>query len=401
MAERATADTPGPAAKNGPARVVLLLQDLYFGGTQRQALELARGLDPDRYRAEMWMLAAGRDFAPEAEALGIPLTWLSPSPVVGLDALRALWRELGRETPDIFVPLTAVPNVWGRIFGRLRRVPAILGTCRGGGAVGRQHERLLRRLAHHHVCNSRQLRDALVHGLGHPENRVAFIPNGVDTDHFTPPPPELAPVRDVILCLARMAADKDHETLLRAFEIVAREHGRAELWLVGDGPEAAGVARLVARHPFRDRIRAYPGAADPRPFYQQAKILVLSSVREGLPNVILEAMSMAVPVAATAVGGIPEVLLGRPGPAGPAVPPGEDDLRDGQSGLVAPPSDPAALAWIVLRLLRDDALRERLGRAGRARAGAEYSLAAMVRAYQDLFDLLRRDARMGRPSEDG
>jgi len=376
MAHPATAITPGPSAVKRPARVVLLLQDLLFGGTQRQALELARGLDPARLAVELWMLAPGADFAPKAEACGLPLVWLSQRPTVGLDALRGLWRRLGQTPPDILVPLTAVPNIWGRIFGRLKGVPVVLGTCRGGGAIARQHERLLRRLAHHHVCNSRPLGDTLTGGLGHPASRVTVIANGVDTDHFAPPPDDLRPVRDVILCVARMSEDKDHETLLRAFEIAAREHERAELWLVGDGPLAAGVARLVARHPFKGRIRAYPGGADPRPFYQQAKVAVLSSRREGLPNVILEAMSMGVAVAATAVGAIPDVLSG-------------DVLSgDGRCGLLAPPGDPEALARAMLTLLGDDALRERLGRTGRARAVADYSLGAMVAAHEALFERL-------------
>lgn len=366
---------PGPAATPAPARVVLLLQDLLFGGTQRQALELARGLDPGRFAVQMWMLAPGRDFAPKAEACGIPLVWLSQAPKVGPDALRALWRRLGTHPPDILVPLTAVPNIWGRLFGRLRGIPAVAGTCRGGGAVARQHERWLARLAHHHICNSPPLREHLVAGLGLDPGRVTFIPNGVDTEHFAPPPEDLLPVRDVILCVARMSADKDHETLLRAFEIVARDNERAELWLVGDGPEAAGVGRLVARHPFRARIKAYAGGADPRPFYQQAKILALSSRREGLPNVILEAMSMGVAVAATAVGGIPGVLLAGPDGAGFAE----------ACGLVAPPGDPAALAAHLGTLLRDDALRLRLGRAGRARAVSDYSLRAMIAAHEAVF----------------
>jgi glycosyltransferase involved in cell wall biosynthesis len=377
MPQPATAKPSGLAAPGGPARTVLLLQDLLFGGTQRQALELARGLDPARFAVEMWMLAPGRDFAPKAEAYGIPLVWLSQSPAVGPDALRGLWRRLAAHPPDILMPLTAVPNIWGRIFGRLRRIPVVVGTCRGGGAVARQHERLLRRLAHHHVCNSTPLRDILVNGLGHPAGRVTCIANGVDTDHFAPPPEDLRPVRDVILCVARMSADKDHETLLRAFEIAAREHERAELWLVGDGPEAAGVARLVARHPFRGRIRAYPGGADPRPFYQQAKVLALSSRREGLPNVILEAMSMGVAVAATAVGGVPDALAA--GPDGPG---------EAACGLLSPAGDPAALAANLLALLRDDALRDRLGRAGRDRAVAEYSLRAMVAAHEAVFSRL-------------
>lgn len=406
MAHPATASAPGPSPVRRPARVVLLLQDLLFGGTQRQALELARGLDPARFAVELWMLAPGADFAPKAEACGIPLVWLSQRPTVGPDALRGLWRRLGQTPPDILAPLTAVPNIWGRIFGRLKGVPMVLGTCRGGGAIRRQHERLLRRLAHHHICNSPPLRDALVDGLGHPAGRVTVIANGVDTDHFAPPPEDIRPVRDVILCVARMSEDKDHETLLQAFEMAAREHERAELWLVGDGPLAAGVARLIARHPFKGRIRAYPGGADPRPFYQQAKVAVLSSRREGLPNVILEAMSMGVAVAATAVGAIPgvvsggvvsgEVVTGRAGP-GPGTEPGAPDVPgvpgmpatdDGPCGLLAPPADPAALARAMLTLLRDDALRERLGRTGRARAVADYSLGAMVAAHEALFERL-------------
>ncbi|MEF3697017.1 glycosyltransferase [Desulfolutivibrio sp.] len=393
MAHPATPVTPGSAAAQGPARVVLLLQDLLFGGTQRQALELARGLDPTRFAVEMWMLAPGRDFAARAEACGIPLVWLSRNPAVGLDALRNLWRQLGQTPPDILIPLTAVPNIWGRIFGRLTGIPVVVGTCRGGGAIARQHERFLRRLAHHHVCNSRPLRDILVDRLGQTADRVTVIPNGVDTDHFAPPPEELRPVRDVILCVARLSEDKDHETLLQAFEIAAREHERAELWLVGDGPLAAGVARLIARHPFKGRIRSYPGGADPRPFYQQAKAVVLSSRREGLPNVILEAMSMGVAVAATAVGAIPEVLSGRAGPVSGPVPDapgasGAPGTNDGWCGLLAPPGDPAALAQTMLTLLRDDALRESLGRTGRARAVADYSLGAMVAAHHTLFERL-------------
>ncbi len=394
MAHPATPVTPGLAAAPAPARVVLLLQDLLFGGTQRQALELARGIDPARFAVEMWMLAPGRDFASRAEACGIPLVWLSQSPTVGLDALRSLWRRLGQTPPDILAPLTAVPNIWGRIFGRLTGIPVVVGTCRGGGAIARQHERFLRRLAHHHVCNSRPLRDILVDGLGHPASRVTVIPNGVDTVHFAPPPEELRPVRDVMLCVARLSEDKDHETLLKAFEIAAREHERAELWLVGDGPLAAGVARLIARHPFKGRIRSYPGGDDPRPFYQQARVVVLSSRREGLPNVILEAMSMGVAVAATAVGAIPEVLSGRAGPVcgqtkpgapGASGAPDAHGTHDGWCGLMAPPGDPEALARIMLTLLQDDALRESLGRTGRARAVADYSLGAMVAAHERLF----------------
>ena len=137
---------------------------------------------------------------------------------------------------------------------------------------------------------------------------------------------------------------------------------------MGDGPEAAGVARLVSRHPFRSRIRAYPGGADPRPFYQQAKILVISSVREGLPNVILEAMSMGRPVAATAVGGIPDLVV-------PDV-----------TGLLCPPRNREALGETIAGLLADEDKRLAMGRAARERAVALYSMDAMVRRHETVFE---------------
>jgi len=346
-----------------PARVVFLLQDLFFGGTQRQALELASRLDRDRFAPEFWMLADGRDFAPQAARAGIPLTWLSASPKVTAASLRALWKKLKTDRPDVLVPLTAVPNIWGRVFGRLRKLPAVVGTCRGGGAIKRQHERWLKNCVAHHIVNAAPLKDALVR-LGRPESKVTCIPNGVDTAYFVPPPEELRPVREVVLCPARYCEDKDHETLLAAFERTVAERPRAELWLVGDGPLRTRVRTLAARSPVRGAIRTYPAAPDPRPFFQQASVVVLSSVREGLPNVILEAMSMGIPVAATAVGGIP------------------DAVEPERTGLLCPPRNPEALGANMARLLADEDLRRQYGENARARVLEQFSMETMVRRHE-------------------
>lgn len=359
-----------------PARLVLLLQDLSFGGTQRQALELAKRLDRTRFAPECWMLMDGRDFAPQAAAAGIPLRWLAPTPGIGLTNLAALWRTLARERPDVLVLFTAVPNIWGRIFGRLRKLPAVVATCRGGGAVRRQHERFLKNWATHHIVNAAPLRDQLLR-LGRAEDRITVIANGVDTAHFTPPPEDLQPVREVVLCPARFCEDKDHETLIRAFEITVAKRPRAELWLVGDGPLRTRVRTLAARSPVRGNIRTYPAAADPRPFFQQASLVTLSSVREGMPNVILEAMAMGLPVVATDVGGIPSVV--------------ERDV----TGLLCPPRDPAALGEQLAALLADAARRRRFGQTARERVETHYSMETMVRRHEAVFDRVLSES--GRP----
>ncbi|HML53812.1 MAG TPA: glycosyltransferase [Solidesulfovibrio magneticus] len=353
-------------AQETPARVVFLLQDLEFGGTQRQALELGLRLDRSRFAPEFWMLADVRDFAPRAEAGGIPLTWLSPYPKVGAQSLAGLWRKLKASPPDLLVPLTAVPNIWGRVFAKLQGVAPVIGTCRGGGAIKRQHERFLKGLCDRHIVNAAPLAKALT-ALGRPADRVECIPNGVDTDHFLPPPDDMRPVREVVLCVARFCEDKDHETLIRSFEYVVARRPRAELWLVGDGPLRTAVRTLAARSPVRGLIRSYPSTPDPRPFFQQASVAVLSSVREGLPNVLLEAMAMGLPVAATAVGGIPDLVV-------PDV-----------TGLLCPPRNPQALGETIAGLLADEDKRLAMGRAARERAVALYSMDAMVRRHETVF----------------
>lgn len=349
-----------------PKRLVLVLQDLLYGGTQRHALELARRIDRSRFAPEFWMLCAGGDFAPQAREANVPMRWLSDKRAVTFSSIRALRRAVAAEHPDVLMPLTAVPNIWARIFGRLHKTPCIVATCRGGGNIKRQHERFLAGLAHHHIANTQALKNALV-ALGRRDDQVSVIPNGVDTDLFSPDPDGLRPWRKVILCVARFVPDKDHQTLVRAFDLAFAKVPDAELWLVGDGPLKNRVEFGLRRLACENRVRIFPGGPDLLPFYRQASVLALSSLREGLPNVVLEGMACGVPVAATAVGGIPEVV------------------EEGRTGFLSPASDPQALSASFVRLLADDDLQERMAHEARRVALEKYSMAAMVARHEELL----------------
>ena len=248
-----------------PARLVFLLQDLKFGGTQRQALQLARLLDPARFQVEVWLLAAGTNWPPWPGG-GLSLVRLGRQEHVGPAALARLWRRLKNQPVDLLMLLTVVPNIWGRILGRLARVPVIVGNCRGGGAPWRQHERWLWRLAHHVICNSAALSRVLTR-LGVPDARLSVIPNGVDTDYFRPAPETSQPYPSVVLCVARMVPDKDHDTLIRAFALAAPNFPQAQLWLVGDGPGLAGARRLAEASLPPGSFRFIPPQADLRPLF--------------------------------------------------------------------------------------------------------------------------------------
>lgn len=350
-----------------PARLVFLLQDLKFGGTQRQALELARRLDPARFRPEIWLLAAGDDLLLLAQDWGLSPSWLSRREAVTPGALLNLWRRLRRGDCELLLAFTVAPNIWGRILGRLAGVPRIVGNCRGGGAPRRQKERWLWPLAGHIVCNSASLKSILTRQHGVPEARLSVIPNGVDIDYFQPARDGDRPYPQVVLSVARMVPDKDPETLIRAFALIMPDFPQARLWLVGDGPGLPAAGQLAQQILPPDAFRFLPPRQDLRPLFKEAGLLVLSSRRESLPNVVLEAMAAGLPVAATAVGGLPELVT-------PA-----------RTGWLAPPGNPEALGAALGRLLSNPEQCRAFGRAARRRAVQDFSLGAMVSRYEEVL----------------
>ncbi len=349
--------------------MIFLLEELNFGGTQRQTLELARGLNPKKFQSEIWLLRAGENLAPLARSWQIPVVPLAQTSIVGPLSLANLWQRLKREKIDLFLLLTAIPNIWGRLLGKLAGLPCIIGNVRSNTA-NRQHERWLWPLAHHLVCNNQVLKRLLINAYNIPPQRLTMIPNGVDTNFFKPPLNSRTTENLKILSIGRLVPDKDQETLIEAFKIVLQDHPGAELWLVGDGPRQCYLQKLMQQLLPAGRALLLPGQADIRPFLQQAGVFVLSSAIEALPNVLLEAMAAGLPVVATDVGGIPEAVM------------------QGQTGWLVPSRRPALLAEALSKLLADEDKRRAFGQAGRERVERNFSLNQMVSSYEALFDEL-------------
>lgn len=352
-----------------PLKTVFLLEDLCYGGTQRQNLELALRLDRRRFNPAILTLTGQTDL--DGEAADLEVRHLGASRKAPPLFFAALGKKLAALAPDILVPCTALPNIWGRIWGRILRLPVIVGTCRGGGAPARQHERLLWRLADHIVCNSQASVEAM-RAIGVPGERLTLINNGLDTEHFTPGAEKTCGSGPLIVCVARLAEDKNHKLLLQAFDLAKKIIPGARLALVGEGPAEGALRKFAAALPADTQaaIEWAGASADPLPWYQKADIFALSSLREGQPNVILEAMGCALPVCATDVGGIPALV------------------RSGETGLLSPTGDAAAFAANLVRLLQNPEEARAMGRAAREKAAASYSYNTMVETHESLFERL-------------
>lgn len=341
------------------------MEDLCFGGTQRQMLELLLRLDRKKFAPSVCTLTGPTDLDHIVHSAGLQLFHLNTSRRVPLFFFITLGFYLYKARPDIILPCTALPNIWGRIWGKLLHIP-VIGTCRGGGGPKRQYERWLWRYTRSLVCNSQALHKTLT-GLGVPDKHLVCIENGVDTQRFAPEEPNIALRSPIILCVARLAQDKEHLTLFRAFEKIIQNSPDTLLYVVGDGPEENNLKNWVANHGLEEKICFFAGTTDVRPYYAKAKVFALTSAREGQPNVILEAMSCGLPVCATAVGGIPALV------------------KHGETGLLSPRGDSVAFAENCISLLNDGVLSEKMGNNARDMVIEKYTYENMVRAHEDLF----------------
>lgn len=195
-------------------------------------------------------------------------------------------------------------------------------------------------------------------GYGARPESVTVVPNGVEPSLLVPGPgPEekLSKLRaldlegkQIVVAVARFSPEKGLDRLIRAMPLVKRQVPDSALLLVGDGRERPRLERLAEELGVRDRIR-FAGSVPPPEVKHHlglASVFALPSRVEGLGSSFLEAMACGLPIVAGPVGGIP------------------DFLEDGKTGLFCEPENPASLSEKIVRLLRDDALASRLGRAG-------------------------------------
>ncbi len=205
----------------------------------------------------------------------------------------------------------------------------------------------------------------------HPEN-VEVIPNAIDPARFRtrwalPIPKDFPKEKRIIGCVGRLATQKGQRYLIEAFRRCATQLDGAELMILGSGPHEKALKRRAGSGPLAARIR-FAGWRDSVeqyiPFFD---LYVQPSLWEGMPFATMEAMASGVPVVASQVGGLSELI------------------RDGKDGILIPPRDVTALADSMVRIMTDDHLKAALSRAGRRRIHTEYRADIMTSAYAQLY----------------
>ena len=228
----------------------------------------------------------------------------------------------------------------------------------------------------HRAASIIALVQATADRLGPLGSRTVVIPSGVEPERFRVPPSTLFDdvPRPVVLYLGRLARQKDVPTLVRAF---GRLRTPASLVVIGDGPDHTGVDTAVANLPVDVRNRVHRLGFRPHTevpgLLAAADLIVLPSIYEEMGSILAEALQAGRPVVATRVGGIPSVV------------------QDGRTGLLVPPSDPAAMAAAIDRLLGDPALLAEMGEQSLV-AAADYDWTTLGKSVRDVYDAALADA---------
>jgi glycosyltransferase involved in cell wall biosynthesis len=239
-----------------------------------------------------------------------------------------------------------------------------------------------RRCVTHVVGNCEAIRESVVAAGLVPRERTSVIPNGIDPERV--PSGGGGAVRaeldieagaPVVAIVGRLAPDKRHEDAIAAFAEVARERPGARLVVVGAGRLAEDLRDLAARLAPAGSVVFLGERSDVAAILDAAQALVVTSVREGMPHTILEAMVAGVPIAATAVAGIPEMI------------------RHEREGLLVRPEEPGEMARAIVRLLDDRALAERLAAAAAERVRSEFGLSTMIDRIEECFEAAHAGGR--------
>lgn len=367
-----------------PVKLLHLITELASGGAQSALLRLLAGLNRSRFCPVVACLYNGEGVvAQQIRALDIPVIDLGMTGKWRLDALGRLYWLLRREKPAILHTWMFHANLPGRLVGRLAGAPRIVTSRRNVEIGGANRDRLTRwtaALDDRVIAVCELARQAEIERAGAAPGKVVTIYNGVDPAAFAGGDPQTrARVRQqwgigaetlLIGTVGRLHPQKGFGDLLTALAALRAEFPESRLLLVGDGELRAALEQQVQQLGLQERVSFTGTRSDVPDLLCALDLFVLPSLWEGLPNVILEAMASGLPVVATAVGGTPELVV------------------DKVTGLLVPPSAPAALAGALAELMRQPLLRQQLGAAGRQRVIQHFALEQTVRATVQLYEEL-------------
>jgi sugar transferase (PEP-CTERM/EpsH1 system associated) len=354
-------------------KIVHVVLSLAPGGLERLVCDLSQETIASGMEVVICCLDTRGALASSVEQHGIRVELVKRSGGLDLGLIPKLIRFFRRERPAVVHTHGPDPMFYGAWAALFAGVPTRLHTLHDTMLADapwrhRLKFKLAARALHFLVAVSKAAEHIAAGELT--TTRLLTIQNGIDQKRFSPSAAPRHSSSCIIGTVARLSPEKGIDRLIDAFAALATRHPAIQLLIAGDGPARPALVEQVNRLGLTDRV-TFTGHCDRvKSVLDRLDVFVLPSLTEGIPLALLEAMAAGVPVIATAVGGVPEVV------------------EDGVSGVLVPADDVTALAGAIDQIVADPSRRRDLAQNGRTRVVDRFSLSAMAAAYRELY---RRD----------
>ncbi len=392
------------ASASAPKHIIYLIDGLGMGGAERLMIPLLQHLDRARFLPRVAYLHArdGNPLLPDLHALHIPVDYLPVQHLRDLTALPRLRRYLQRHQADLVHTQLEFSNILGNLAAKTLHLPSVCTLHVLPSSESRLKTRLhqhlewlaLRLFCDRVIAVSEQTREDYRARSGIPAYRLVTIYNGIDLTPFTRLQPDLerASVRSefslppdvfLLITVAVLRPPKGIESMIRALPAVLQAHPNTCYLIVGDGPHrhaleqevhTLGLTRQVIFAGMRRDIPRLLAASD---------LFILPTLTEALPTVLAEAMAARLPILASAVGGIPEMV------------------QDGLNGRLVTPGQPEDLANACIDLLSNPQARQRMGQQGWQIVQTRFNIVTQVRQLETLYEEEWRRYGRSHPSGHG
>ncbi|MEW6127511.1 MAG: glycosyltransferase [Acidobacteriota bacterium] len=386
-------------------RVLHLVNSFEAGGTERQFVELLKRINRNRFDVRLAAIRKEGAFYQEIAPLFSEISEFRINSFYNRNAfnqLRRLRALIQKEAIDIIHTHGFYDSLFGTVAGRLSNITVIASQRHLKLSDRRVHEwgtRIIHRFANRIVVNSQAIRDSIIERNQACESKIIVIRNGLcelatpsnsNRKNQTPSHAEqlnnelarqqahkalcrelgIHPQSKIFGMVARLYPVKGHKYFLEAAAQVAANAEQAHFVLVGDGELKNQLAQQAENLGIQNRLHLLGNRSDARHLVSAFDVAVLTSLSEGLPNTVMEAMSAGVPMVATAVGGTRELI------------------RDGETGFLVPPADVNSLVERLRFILSNETLSKRIAENGREFVTSQFSISRMVEAVEHLYEEL-------------
>lgn len=356
--------------KAAKTKIAYGIWSLEVGGAENLVVSLAEGIDWKRFKPVVFCLNQPGALAEKLTSQGIPVFAFRKRPGLDLSLLPRLVFWMRKEKIQIVHTHLWGANAWGRTSAFLSGVPVRIATEHGlqewRGTLHRLIDKMLVPLTHCILFVAETVREEFCQKIGVKREKCLVIPNGVDTNRFSPPQKHLH--KKVALAVGRLSPEKRYDLLLKIWKEPNVFQSGAHLLIVGRGKEKETLLRLKEALHLDGRVQLIEESPAIEEKYREADLFVQSSSREALSLALLEAMATALPVVVSSVGDHPKVI------------------EDGKNGFLVSVGDVKTFSEKILFLLEHPKEAEEIGKAARETVLSRYSKEKMIQDTEKLYE---------------